>query len=67
MFLACAAGLVGLVVLRDVALVVGAAYHRASSLSWKVSLTDLNLVFTLFLLPCVHNEFSLRLKFTWCR
>lgn len=28
-------GLVGLVVLRDVALVCGAVYHRASSLGWK--------------------------------
>jgi cardiolipin synthase len=32
----CEAGLVRLVVLRDVALVCGAVYHRASSLGWKV-------------------------------
>ncbi|KAF2304984.1 hypothetical protein GH714_000861 [Hevea brasiliensis] len=30
-------GLVGLVVLRDVALVGGALYHRATSLDWKLS------------------------------
>lgn len=30
------AGLVGMVVLRDVALVGGAVYHRAASLGWKV-------------------------------
>jgi cardiolipin synthase len=34
------AGLVGLVVLRDFLLVGGAFYKRASSLGWKVLLTQ---------------------------
>lgn len=46
--LCCKAGLVGLVVLRDVALVSGAVYQRASSLGWQVRLLYSNFVGTLF-------------------
>lgn len=38
----CEAGLVGIIVLRDVALVGGAIYNRASSLLWNVSCSYLN-------------------------
>ncbi|GLU23287.1 hypothetical protein SLE2022_393070 [Rubroshorea leprosula] len=34
-FLCCKAGLVGIIVLRDIALIGGAAYLRASSLGWQ--------------------------------
>lgn len=36
MFLNCEAGLVSLVVLRDVALIGGAVYKRGGSLNWQV-------------------------------
>lgn len=36
------AGLVGLVVLRDVGLVSGAVYKRACALGWEVSFFSLN-------------------------
>ena len=38
--LCCKAGLVGLIVLRDVALVSGAVYQRANSLGWQVKLLN---------------------------
>ena len=43
-FLCCKAGLVGLVVMRDVALVSGAVYHRVSSLGWQVTCLTRTLV-----------------------
>ncbi|XP_021887379.1 cardiolipin synthase (CMP-forming), mitochondrial [Carica papaya] len=50
-------GLVGLVVLRDVALVGGAVYQRALSLGWEVTLPSLNL-FT-FIYFFLHQLFCL--------
>lgn len=47
------AGLVGLIVFRDVGLVGGAVYQRASNLEWKVRPFSLCLVSVLAKITCL--------------